>query len=417
MANPFLVLGGIAVGIITATFGVLQVPGWVSAAHDASVMNDLAGVKSAQASVGSVSGRYFASLDDPALDGSGLKLTTGASARSLEIFTTDGAWCAISESQSGAFFGASHTASSISKAATRVDALAAVQCGADGSPIGTGPESIAATAHNAPNMQNWASADRISWAPGGAVTLGGFRVLYQVDPDGRVWESPGAGHTAYAVTDDGLYYGINGDYPGYIVKNSWDKTGSPAVELLTPRVHTNLTHQSLFVSPNGTVYYGEMNASETELVIYRVESTLIETHRVPLVGDLFAFVQRGYPFTVNNDGTAVVVTGTTTGDPTVNIISATGTRTTHKLDPSKTWMPKAQVTHTGGYIVPALDHGNEVTTFLEGFPNGYTRTITMNVLVRDFDLGPGGEIAVISGDMYGSMLPTGELTVLGRIAG
>lgn len=28
MANPFLVLGGIAVGIITATFGILQVPGW-----------------------------------------------------------------------------------------------------------------------------------------------------------------------------------------------------------------------------------------------------------------------------------------------------------------------------------------------------------------------------------------------------
>lgn len=44
MANPFLVLGGIAVGIITAGFGILQVPGWVASAQDASAQNDIAQV-------------------------------------------------------------------------------------------------------------------------------------------------------------------------------------------------------------------------------------------------------------------------------------------------------------------------------------------------------------------------------------
>lgn len=44
MANPFLVLGGIAVGIITAAFGILQVPGWVASAQDASAINDVAQV-------------------------------------------------------------------------------------------------------------------------------------------------------------------------------------------------------------------------------------------------------------------------------------------------------------------------------------------------------------------------------------
>ncbi|WP_431796562.1 hypothetical protein [Microbacterium enclense] len=44
MANPFLVLGGIAVGIVAATFGILQVPGWIGTAQDVAAVNDLAQV-------------------------------------------------------------------------------------------------------------------------------------------------------------------------------------------------------------------------------------------------------------------------------------------------------------------------------------------------------------------------------------
>jgi len=48
MANPFLVLGGIAVGVITATFGILQVPGWIASAHNAAAVSDLSQVRIAQ---------------------------------------------------------------------------------------------------------------------------------------------------------------------------------------------------------------------------------------------------------------------------------------------------------------------------------------------------------------------------------
>jgi acid stress-induced BolA-like protein IbaG/YrbA len=56
MANPFLVLGGIAVGIVTAGFGILQVPGWIGSAQDASAQNDLAQVSIGQAAALSVNG-------------------------------------------------------------------------------------------------------------------------------------------------------------------------------------------------------------------------------------------------------------------------------------------------------------------------------------------------------------------------
>lgn len=64
MANPFLVLGGIAVGIVVATFGVLQVPGWVRSAQDAAALNDLAQASIAQAAAVSISGDALGSLDE-----------------------------------------------------------------------------------------------------------------------------------------------------------------------------------------------------------------------------------------------------------------------------------------------------------------------------------------------------------------
>ncbi len=49
MANPFLVLGGIAISVITAAFGVLSVPGWVNSAHNASAQNDVGTISLAEA--------------------------------------------------------------------------------------------------------------------------------------------------------------------------------------------------------------------------------------------------------------------------------------------------------------------------------------------------------------------------------
>lgn len=63
MANPFLVLGGIAVGVVTATFGILQVPGWVASAQDASAINDLSNIVNAQAIHQSSAGMFSASFE------------------------------------------------------------------------------------------------------------------------------------------------------------------------------------------------------------------------------------------------------------------------------------------------------------------------------------------------------------------
>lgn len=67
MANPFLVLGGIAVGVVTAAFGVLQVPGWVASAQDAAAINDLANIRDSQAVLRSTNGTFTA--DFPTLSG------------------------------------------------------------------------------------------------------------------------------------------------------------------------------------------------------------------------------------------------------------------------------------------------------------------------------------------------------------
>src|SRR5690606_11148725 len=58
MANPFLVIGGIAVGVATAAFGILSVPGWISAAQDAAAINDMSNIRIAQAKLLSQNGEY-----------------------------------------------------------------------------------------------------------------------------------------------------------------------------------------------------------------------------------------------------------------------------------------------------------------------------------------------------------------------
>ena len=135
MANPFLVLGGIAVGIVTAGFGILQVPGWVASAHDAAAINDLANINAAQAvhlatagtfsanitalssggditaSLGSGGGGFAGTVPatTPAKKGSGtaFEMSSGVTLSHLNINGAGDAFCAVVESASGNFFAAS----------------------------------------------------------------------------------------------------------------------------------------------------------------------------------------------------------------------------------------------------------------------------------------------------------------------
>lgn len=134
MANPFLVLGGIAVGIVTAGFGILQVPGWVASAHDAAAVNDLANINAAQAVHLATAGTFSANIttlssggDITASLGSGggglagivpaaagkkgsgtaFELSSGVTLEHLGINGEGDAFCAVVESASGNYFAAS----------------------------------------------------------------------------------------------------------------------------------------------------------------------------------------------------------------------------------------------------------------------------------------------------------------------
>ena len=106
MANPFLVLGGIAVGIVTATFGVLAVPGWVASAQDAATSSDLSLIANAQAASASKNGTFthlpnlVSGWDDDAY--TGMNFEPSQNVESHVSVSQDGKrWAAISVSPSG----------------------------------------------------------------------------------------------------------------------------------------------------------------------------------------------------------------------------------------------------------------------------------------------------------------------------
>lgn len=146
MANPFLVLGGIAVGLVTATFGILQVPGWVASAQDAAAINDLSNLNQAQAIHRSTGGTFSADIttlsggvEASPLDlsapvttlampaagandtGTSFHLSNGVTLKHLDINEIGDAYCAVVESASGRFFAGSE-GGKISSASKDVDA-------------------------------------------------------------------------------------------------------------------------------------------------------------------------------------------------------------------------------------------------------------------------------------------------------
>lgn len=158
MANPFLVLGGIAVGIVTAAFGVLMVPGWVAAAQDAAAINDLSNLNQAQVVYRSTAGMFTAditslsggaeasdlgdeapvttiAMSDTALAsdeyGLSFKLSGGVKLAHLGINGDGDAYCAVVQSASGRYF-ASTSKKPISPAsATGLEAMNRAECSAE----------------------------------------------------------------------------------------------------------------------------------------------------------------------------------------------------------------------------------------------------------------------------------------------
>lgn len=156
VANPFLVLGGIAVGLVVATFGVLQVPGWVASAQDAAAINDLSNLNQAQAIHMNTSGMFSAdvttlsggaeaagfgleapvatlAMSDMALAstdayGIAFKLSDGVALKHLGTTDTGDAYCAVVQSASGRYFASTSTKTISDASETGLAAMNDAEC-------------------------------------------------------------------------------------------------------------------------------------------------------------------------------------------------------------------------------------------------------------------------------------------------
>lgn len=156
MANPFLVLGGIAVGVVVATFGVLQVPGWVASAQDAAAINDLSNLNQAQAAFQASGGTFTADItalsgnaEAGGLDlsapvttlamsdlplatakdgGATFRLSTGVELKHLDTNGEGSAYCAVVQSATGRYFASSEGGKISSDEATVQDAMDSAGC-------------------------------------------------------------------------------------------------------------------------------------------------------------------------------------------------------------------------------------------------------------------------------------------------
>lgn len=109
MANPFLVLGGVAVGVITAGIGVLQVPGWIDSANDSAVTNDLSQVALSEEAAVTMVGSYvdLASLKSGEAAGqkTGVKFQASSGVvTAVDLNATKDEWAAVGVSKSGHVF-------------------------------------------------------------------------------------------------------------------------------------------------------------------------------------------------------------------------------------------------------------------------------------------------------------------------
>ncbi len=146
VANPFLVLGGIAISVVAAAVGVLVVPGWVTQAQDAAALNDMHNIQLAQEIALAETGTYAGALTPTTA--SGLPLSApGAAADGVVASTKFGVdvslsggvtlvgmvgsadgWCGVVQSASGRYFAGSHSEAGIGDGEAAVPAIKQASC-------------------------------------------------------------------------------------------------------------------------------------------------------------------------------------------------------------------------------------------------------------------------------------------------
>lgn len=112
MANPFLVIGGVVVGIAASAAGVFAVPGWIDSANDSNVRSDLSQIAIGQEASYTVAANYtdLEGLEDgTVLDGlgntvdSGVRVQTSAGVP-ITVASAGESWAAAGVSKSGHVF-------------------------------------------------------------------------------------------------------------------------------------------------------------------------------------------------------------------------------------------------------------------------------------------------------------------------
>jgi len=145
VANPFLVLGGIAVGVITATAGILMVPNWIASAQDAAAVADLNNIRIAQETRMWDTGTY--ADDDTLVTAAGLAVSQPVAAAAGQVLASavdgvqlsDGVtlagmvgdgdgWCGVLRSASGKYFAGSNFNGDASGAARVEPAVLGADC-------------------------------------------------------------------------------------------------------------------------------------------------------------------------------------------------------------------------------------------------------------------------------------------------
>lgn len=140
MSNPFLVLGAVAVSVVTAGIAALSVPGWVDAAHDSAAISDLSQVSIVQNASSSTVGEFMTTVSDLSSGfyedtHVGVRMQRTAGVPILLTANDDAtAWCAVAESKSGKFFARTHATNATHEAATMEGAQAAANCDPDWEP-------------------------------------------------------------------------------------------------------------------------------------------------------------------------------------------------------------------------------------------------------------------------------------------
>lgn len=191
MANPFLVLGGVAVSVITAGIGLLAVPGWVNNANDAAARNDIAQITAAQSAALTERGGYVASVASLS-GGEFVRFQPSDGVRAYtNINATGEHFIAVAKSRTGAFFARLSGSSETAKGATINAAVTAA-----GTTIAGG-----VTAEGVPVPKDWEvgeEAARNYFANPEARTLAGFGGTNQTYA--TITDFPGSVTTAARAT-------------------------------------------------------------------------------------------------------------------------------------------------------------------------------------------------------------------------